>query len=227
MASVIGGAVGAAGEGMHAMGYATEGALDLDEAAREELITLVVRGMIRGELSSATQLLVERGLAVVKGTMVIPVGSAAQLAGELLRLPAGSDAEARVRELFEVFLPLNRRLRDLCTAWQCRPDGSPNDHSDSSYDAAVRDRLDDIDDAAGAVLARMGAVCERLAGYRARLTDALDRLDAGQTQWLASPMLDSYHTVWMHLHQELLLALDISRAEDEALEERLVGRSAR
>jgi hypothetical protein len=227
MASVIAGAVGAAGEGMHAMGYATDGALDLDEAARAELITLVVRGMIRGEPSSATQLLVERGLAVVKGTMVIPVGSASQLAGELLRLPAGSDSEARIRELFEVFLPLNRRLRDLCTAWQCRPDGSPNDHSDSSYDAAVRDRLDDIDAAAGAILARMGAVCARLAGYRARLSDALDRLDAGETQWLASPMLDSYHTVWMHLHQELLLALDIPRAEDEALEERLVGRSAR
>jgi hypothetical protein len=227
MGSVIGGAVGAAAEGMHAMGYATEGALDLGEAACEELITLVVRGLTRGDVSPATQLLVERGLAVVKGTMVIPVGSAAQVAGELLRLPAGSDAEARVRELFEVFLPLNRRLRDLCTAWQCRPDGSPNDHSDASYDAAVRDRLDDIDDAAGAVLARLGAVCQRLAGYRARLTDALDRLDAGETQWLASPLLDSYHTVWMHLHQELLLALDISRAEDEALEERLVGRSAR
>ena len=227
MASVIAGAVGAAGEGMDAMGYATDGALDLDEAAREELIMLVVRGMIRGEPSSATQLLLGRGLAVVKGTMVIPVGSASQLAGELLRLPAGSDAEARIREWFEVFLPLNRRLRDLCTAWQCRPDGSPNDHSDSSYDAAVRDRLDDIDAAAGAILARMGAVCARLVGYRARLSDALDRLDAGETQWLASPMLDSYHTVWMHLHQELLLALDISRAEDEALEERLVGRSAR
>ena len=35
--------------------------------------------------------------------------------------------------------------------------------------------------------------------------------------------MDSYHTVWMHLHQELILMLGLTRAEDEAREERLVG----
>jgi hypothetical protein len=212
---------------MQAMSYATDGALDLDDDAREQLITLVVRGMTRGEVPPSTQLLVDRGLATVKGPMTIPVGSAATLVGELLRLPAGSDVEARVRELFEIFLPLNRRLRDLCTAWQCRPDGSANDHSDPSYDAEIRDQLDDIDDAAGALLTRLGTAHGRLADYRPRLTASLDRFDGGEIAWLASPLLDSYHTVWMHLHQELLLALGISRAEDEALEERLVGRPAR
>ena len=35
--------------------------------------------------------------------------------------------------------------------------------------------------------------------------------------------MDSYHTVWMHLHQELILTLGLTRAEDEAREERLVS----
>ena len=52
---------------------------------------------------------------------------------------------------------------------------------------------------------------------------ALAKLDDGDDAWLASPLIDSYHTVWMHLHQELILMLGLSRAEDEAREERLVG----
>jgi hypothetical protein len=48
-------------------------------------------------------------------------------------------------------------------------------------------------------------------------------LDEGDNAWLASPLIDSYHTVWMHLHQELLLTIGMSRQEDEALEEQLVS----
>ena len=35
--------------------------------------------------------------------------------------------------------------------------------------------------------------------------------------------MDSYHTVWMQLHQELILMLGLTRADDEAREERLVS----
>ena len=65
------------------------------------------------------------------------------------------------------------------------------------------------------------------AAYRfsglARLQEALDKFDDGESNWLASPLIDSYHTVWMHLHQELILMLGLTRADDEAREERLVS----
>jgi hypothetical protein len=61
--------------------------------------------------------------------------------------------------------------------------------------------------------------------YRPRLTEALEKLDDGDDSWLASPLIDSYHTVWMHLHQELLLTIGMTRKEDEELEERLVSGS--
>ena len=35
-----------------------------------------------------------------------------------------ADEEKALRPLFEKFLPVNHRLRDICTAWQLRPDGS-------------------------------------------------------------------------------------------------------
>jgi len=46
------------------------------------------------------------------------------------------------------------------------------------------------------------------------------RVDAGDTEWLTSPRLDSYHTVWMQLHEDLLLALGRDRsAEPDAVAE--------
>ena len=37
----------------------------------------------------------------------------------------------------------------------------------------------------------------------------------GDTEWITSPSIDSYHTVWMQLHEDLLLALGRDRATEE------------
>jgi hypothetical protein len=195
----------------------------LNNSAQEALVDLVVRGMYRGEVSAAQQELVEAGYAMAKGPLIMPTPTGSAAAASLCRLEPGSDVEARIRTLFEVFLPINRQLRDLCTAWQTRPDGSPNDHNDPAYEAQVRDELDDVHGAISRVLRRLVQCDSRFQGYVPGLEAALEKLDGGDGSWLASPLKDSYHTVWMRLHQELLLLLGISRAEDEALEEQLVS----
>jgi hypothetical protein len=43
------------------------------------------------------------------------------------------------------------------------------------------------------------------------LRAALDRADAGEREWVTSPRCDSYHTVWMQLHEDVLLALGLER----------------
>ncbi len=199
------------------------GAPQLDDAARDALVALVVRGMHRGSLSQAQQALVDHGLAMAKGPLVMPTPEGTAVAQAATRLPAGGDEEKALRPLFEKFLPVNHRLRELCTAWQLRPDGTPNDHTDAGYDASIRDRLDDIHDDAGRILRRMGAVVPQLGRYRDQLTASLERFDDGDGAMLTSPLTDSYHTVWMWLHQELLLLLGISRAEDAQLESELVA----
>lgn len=195
----------------------------LSDGQHDALVAMVVRGMARGEASPDQSALAEAGLILIKGPMMMPTPAGTALVGEQLRLPADAPQRERIMSTFHRFLPVNRQLRDLCTAWQVRPDGSVNDHSDENYDADVRDRLDDIDDAVAPLLKRFSEDIPRMAGYRARLTEALEKLDEGDDAWLASPLIDSYHTVWMHLHQELLLTIGMTRKEDEELEERLVS----
>lgn len=197
----------------------------LSDAERDALISIVVRGMARGEASTEQQALAEASLILVKGPMMMPLPAGTTLVGDILRLAPDAPERERVTSTFHRFLPINRQLRDLCTAWQCRPDGSMNDHSDIGYDAQIRDRLDDIDDSVAPLLKRFAEDLPRLARYRERFTTALTNLDEGDNAWFASPLIDSYHTVWMHVHQELLLTIGMSRADDEALEEQLVSGS--
>jgi len=193
------------------------------DPTEQALVSLVIRGMIRGTPDEATAGLAGQGLAMTKGPITMPTPEGTAAAAKLLRLPPGSQEEQELDKLFDGFLPINRRLRDVCSAWQTRPDGMPNDHSDGAYDDTVRDRLDEVHSAIGPILRRMAAAQPRLAGYRPRLQEALDKFDDGESNWLASPLMDSYHTVWMQLHQELILLLGLTRADDEAREERLVS----
>ena len=194
----------------------------LDGTTRDALLELVILGMHRGAVSPEQQKLVDAGLAMAKGPLIMPTPEGSAAAQQLTRLPAGGDDEKAIRPLFEKFLPVNHELREICSAWQLRPDGSANDHADAAYDASVRDRLDDVDDSIGRILRRMTEVQPRLGHYRTDLTAALEKLDDGDHGALTSPLSRSYHTVWMHLHQELLMLLGISRAEDERLETELV-----
>ena len=193
------------------------------DAAQQALVNLVIRGMLRGASDEATAALVEQGYALSKGTITMPTPAGTATAGELMRLPEGSEKQRDVDSIFDAFLPVNRQLREVCSAWQAHPDGTPNDHADDAYDAAVRDRLDDVHTAITPVLERLTVVVPRLGGYAPRLQEALDKFQGGESSWLASPLCDAYHTVWMHLHQELILMLGLTRAEDEKREERLVG----
>ena len=195
----------------------------LPDNERDALIAMVVRGMARGEASTEQQSLAEQGLILVKGPIMMPTPAGTEVVSGLLRLPDDAPQRAHIMDTFQKFLPVNRRLRDLCTAWQVRPDGSVNDHTDDGYDADIRDRLEDIDSAVGPLIKRFAEDLPRVSVYRPRLTTALEKFDDGDDSWLASPIIDSYHTVWMHLHQELLLSIGMSRKEDEELEERLVS----
>jgi hypothetical protein len=197
----------------------------LDETLTAAVVDLVLRGMWRGRPESEYRPLADAGLAMVKGPMVLPTERAKAIASRTLRVPAGSEQEERITAAYRAFLPVNRRIREVCTAWQCRPDGTPNDHTDGVYDAEVREALEDVHEAIQPVLRRLERLLAGSGRYLTALEEALDRFDDGAVEWLASPLCDSYHTVWMRLHQELLLVLGVSRTDDEALEEELVARS--
>jgi len=104
----------------------------------------------------------------------------------------------------------------ICNDWQVRPGGVPNDHRDHRYDWSVIDRLRTVDERIAPVLSRLARIDDRFAGYRPRLRAALAHVDEGDREWLTSPRIESYHTVWMQLHEDLLLAIGADRADEPA-----------
>lgn len=130
----------------------------------------------------------------------------------------GSDAATVVAAAYAGFQPLNLRLLKVCHDWQIARGGIPNDHGDPAYDDRVIGRLHDVHSGARRILAELTPAISRFDSYEARLDDALARLASGKREWFASPVCDSYHTVWMQFHEDLLLGAGRSRA-DEALPE--------
>lgn len=150
----------------------------------------------------------------VSGWSLTPAGRAAHgplLAAELEAVGARSVVESA----YGRFKELNGELLAVCTAWQLREvDGAPvpNDHSDAVYDKGVVERLGAVDDAVQPVTADLGRTLERFGRYPDRLTSALRRVQDGDTDWFTKPLVDSYHTVWFELHEDLLATLGIERS---------------
>ena len=122
----------------------------------------------------------------------------------------------RVHKGFDSVLALNPTLLEICTAWQMRTVGRQpilNDHKDADYDASVISRLMRIDESAQRLCDELSVSLTRFGHYGLRLTEALDRVLAGEGAYFADD-LESYHTVWFQLHEDLLTTLGLSRGGD-------------
>lgn len=186
---------------------------DLSEKAGELLHQVRLRGFVPATGESPEAELLEAGLVVLRGSNLALTTAGREAHAAWSRLPEGSPAEAAARAAYERFLPMNTELLKICTAWQLKDDGSINDHSDRAYDFQVLERLDRVHERVAPLVTRLAEMAPRFAGYPDRLAAALGRI-AGDRQWLASPRCDSYHTVWMQMHEDLLSAIGADRADE-------------
>ena len=178
---------------------------------------VALTGLAEDDVVKHLDSLLDEGLVVhrdgrLTGWQVTAAGRAEQerlLADELDDV-GGRDA---VQGAYRRFLSLNRELLEVCTAWQLRDDAI-NDHSDAGYDEGVIDRLRALHAQVIPVLADLEATLARFAGYRARLAAAMTKLSSGETDWFTKPLIDSYHTVWFQLHEDLLNTLGIERSQE-------------
>jgi hypothetical protein len=130
-----------------------------------------------------------------------------------------ADCRDLAHDVYREFLAINSDMLTVCTAWQMKShDGEPvlNDHADAAYDNDVIARLRGIDDRVQPLCARLGQVLDRFAGYGPRLRNALEKVEAGEADWFTKPVIDSYHTVWFEMHEDLLCTLGIERSKEEA-----------
>jgi hypothetical protein len=125
-------------------------------------------------------------------------------------------ADPAATEAYERFERINRELLRLFTDWQMMPAGNervPNDHSDSNYDHKIIDNLGALHERAHRPLEQFAEIEARLAEYLRRLESAYDKVLAGEHDWVSGAKIDSYHTVWFELHEDLLRMLGREREE--------------
>jgi len=165
-------------------------ALETDTAAVAEIV------------ASFPQLL-ESG---ARGLALTPIGRdwlSTRLAEELTCVDVSA-----MNELYERFEPLNRRFKMLVTDWQ----GS--DQSKADFDATI-EALGQLHGEFIPIVVESELLAGRLRPYPARFDRALDAVRNGDLSMLASPLKDSYHTIWFEYHEELFHFTGRSRRDEE------------
>lgn len=168
----------------------------LVDADRDGLVRIVGHGRRRVGLSATGRARVER------------------LLSEEIDLLGVRD---ELSDAYRGFEPVNRQVLAVCTSWQVVTIGStvvPNDHTDADHDAEVLRRFEDLHLRAAGVARRLGELSPRLSGYDGRLTMAHERISMGDTRWLTRPTVDSYHSIWFELHENLLATLGRERSDE-------------
>jgi len=173
------------------------------------LQTVRLKGRVaRAELTGPVDECVATGL-LVDGPMVRLTDAGRARLAELLtdeRSTVDHDAADRV---YERFLVVNGDVKPLISQWQLTRDAAgPGEVT------AVLDRLDELHRQVVPVIAEASELVARLGNYAERLEAALRRARDGDMSWLTRPMVDSYHTVWFELHEELIGLAGRTRATE-------------
>ena len=174
-------------------------------------------GLDAAAVRAALEEAVERGRAARAGAnySLTPVARVA-LDGAYSRLFAAQRADAAFAAAHERFETINRDLKALMTAWQTiEIDGESvlNDHANKDYDDRLIDRLGALHERAEAILRQLAAGLPRLAIYARKLEAALEKAEDGAIEWVSGARIESYHTVWFELHEDLLRILGRTRQE--------------
>ncbi|MFO7550743.1 MAG: hypothetical protein R6W80_05005 [Haliea sp.] len=163
-------------------------------------------------------------------TQAVAKGRASEANGKYLLTPTGqitlksaySKAYGSLRRdeefvaAYEDFERINNDLKQAITEWQTIEIGGQtvtNDHSDADYDSAVIDRIGDIHERVDIVLDRLGRQESRLHRYREKLLSALEKAEDGDIRWVSDATIESYHTVWFEMHEDLLRIMGREREE--------------
>lgn len=123
----------------------------------------------------------------------------------------------RVYSCYRSFMRLHNPLLSVGHDWETRPVGDIrmlNSHRDLEYDEAVLGRLVRIHEGTRWVYAELAGLLERFGVYEPRFSFALEQALAGETSYVTSSV-DSYQSVWLQLHEDLLVTLAIPSDDEQ------------
>ena len=145
---------------------------------------------------------VKRRQGRVSGVSLTPTGRA-----RLVLLTSDSVTSEQLAALtaaYDAFLAPNRELKSLTTAWQADQDA-----------AAALAALEAVHADIIPVIAAAAAAQPRFQRYQPRLSQPLESFRGGDGAALARPMSESYHDVWMELHEDLLTTMGQTRSDTD------------
>lgn len=124
---------------------------------------------------------------------------------ELLEAEVSAIGRERLGSAYDSdFLPINVEFKQLCAEWQTEGE---------SFE--LLERLIGVHERIESFLGEASAVTSRFERYSVRLGVAADRVQDGDGDALVHPLGDSYHNVWFELHEDLIVTLGRSRADEE------------
>ena len=144
-----------------------------------------------------------------RGIMLTPEGRSWVL--EMLHEERGGADVAEAERSYSRFAGLNQKFKQIVTEWQMASGGE----TDSIGWDAVVESVSQVQSGLQPILERNAALVPRLGSYARRFAVALDAMRLGDRSMLASPLKDSYHTVWFEYHEELIALCGRDRAKEE------------
>jgi hypothetical protein len=176
-----------------------------------------ILGLDVDEVKAAIARLVEAKRAVeVQGRYALTPPARMALDSDYSRLYADLRANPQFKAGYDGFERINGALKQLITDWQTVTVGGeriPNDHGDKDYDGKIIDRLGDLHERAEAVLDQLAGALPRMRIYREKLLAALEKAEDGSVAWVSDAKIESYHTLWFELHEDLLRLMGREREE--------------
>ena len=166
--------------------------------------------------AAAVQTLVAAGELDRVGARIELTAAGRSRLDTLLAAERATVDQERLRQHYLEFDAVNTEFKKLVTDWQLIDGEQPNDHTDPEYDARIVARLAALHERFAPLLESFTGLVPRLEAYPGRFAAALARVRSGDPAWFARPLIDSYHTVWFELHEELIGLAGLSRVAEAA-----------
>jgi hypothetical protein len=152
----------------------------------------------------------------VKGRYLLSPAARMLLEADYSRYYEAERAHPAFQAGYAGFERLNTVLKQLITDWQTIPvrgERVPNDHDDKDYDAKIVDRLGDLHERVEPMINQLATALPRMKIYGEKLAAALEKAEKGEFAWVSDAKIESYHTVWFELHEDLLRLMRRERTE--------------
>ena len=130
-----------------------------------------------------------------------------RLASEVKSVKAEAFNDCYVR-----FGPFNARLKQIVSTWQTVSEADEREQAWSKVISSIEQLQDNL----SPLLEEAARHVERLRPYKRRLQHAIEAIKKGDESMLASPLKESYHTIWFEYHEELIALSGRDRATEEA-----------